>query len=221
MKSSYVSIKNFAPNVYKSSLGDNEPLTYCLVDTMDKSFQHGGTANLYGPRSEKCQAYMSERCAKNWDGFCEYAYKEQGVHKQWPFNQYWPNNLLNRIFGTAYNVPASTGEQLLQNTAMRKYCTLPTCQKRCEPFDPLVPNSPTITLYDSYETDQGCFPVCRVEPTNIDNDPVMNRMLAKPELCAPVLINICNTSQREGTNLGNTKLGKFCKAYRENLSKLQ
>lgn len=81
------------------------------------------------------------------------------------------------------------------------------------------PNSPKITYYTNpINEDSGCVPVCRVDPTQIDNDPVMNRMLANPLAAAPVMINICNTAKREGINLNGTKLGKVCQRYQSQMS---
>lgn len=220
MKNTYANIQAFGQSTCQPCVGTNDPLTYCLVDTMDKSFQHGSTADLYGPRSNKCQAYMAERCAQKWDGACEYFYREHGPNGQWPNNQYWPNTQQNNVFGPAFNTPQTMGEQLLQNTSMRKYCSMPTCDKVCEPFDPLNPNSPTITYYKSRSYNgQGCVPICNVKPTEIDQDPVMDRMLANPRANAAVLINICNTAQRNGTDLSGTKLGGFCQRYHQQLQK--
>ena len=214
MKSNYTPIKKFGKNVQS-----NDPLTYCLVDTMDKNF-YNVIGDLYGPRSDRCQAYMAQKCADDWNGFCEYYVQEHQFKDQgWPINVPAPNTEQNNVFGEAYNQNVSLGDQLLQNASARKYCDYVNCQKRCEPFDPTNPDSPQITFYDSNRVGQGCVPVCRVDPNTIDNDPLMDRMLSKPTAVAPTLINICNTARREGTDLSGTKLGKFCERYHQNMRK--
>jgi hypothetical protein len=41
----------------------------------------------------------------------------------------------------------------------------------------------------------------------------MDRCLQNPTAAAPVLINICNTAKRNGTDLSGTKLGAVCQRY--------
>jgi hypothetical protein len=183
----------------------NQPLTMCLQDTMDVKFHNGGIGNLYGPRSQRCQLYMSERCAKKWDGFCEYFYRSHQSPSQWPDNQQWPNT----VSPWSYGVALSTGDQLLQNAAERKYCKYVNCAPKSELFNPTNPAGPSITYYES-STNDPCIPVCRVNPSSVDEDPVMERLLENPRAGGPVLINICNTAKREGTNLKGTKLGRMC-----------
>ena len=204
--------KNKDPNA--TCAVSSSPLEMCLVDTMDRKFQHGGIANQYGPRSQKCQSYMAQRCAEKWDGFCEYAYAAN--------NEISPNTLQQRSWEGNLGLTGelTTGQQILQNTAERKYCTFPTCSPRCEKFDPTDPDSPTITFFDNTNTLGGnCVPICRVDPATVDSDPVMDRLLYNPTVAATTLINICNTSKREGTDLSGTKLGRFCELYHENMNR--
>lgn len=216
----YRQISNFG-NQQPPCAGANDPLTYCLQDSMDKSFQHGSIGHLYGPRSKKCQLYMAQRCAENWDGFCEYYYQTNGKNSKEPTYRPWPNAAQTQS-GLASPV-LTAGDQLLQNVAERKYCTYgPKCPKKCEPFDPTVPNSPQLFYYDNCDScEPDCTPICRVNPASVDSDPVMNRLLANPEVAPSTVINICNTAAREGTNLSGTKLGKVCDAYFHNINQLR
>ena len=50
----------------------DSPLTYCLNDTMDRGFLHGGHADTFGQHSRNCQLFMSEYCAEQWDEICEF-----------------------------------------------------------------------------------------------------------------------------------------------------
>ena len=55
------------------------------------------------------------------------------------------------------------------------------------------------------------MPIYAVDPSKIDADPVMDKILAKPAIAAEILVNIYNTMKREGTlkGLRGTNLGSF------------
>ena len=220
MRSSYRSISKFG-NQQPPCGGTNDPLTVCLTDTSDHKFQQGSIGNLYGPRSRRCQLYMAQRCAEKWDGFCEYFYQVNGENGQWPDNRKWPDMATTQS-GLATG-GLTTGDQLLNNTAERKYCSYGSkCKLSCEPFDPTNPDSPKIFYHDQCNNCAAdCVPVCRVNPQDIDNDPVMNRLLANPTVAPTTMINICNTSRREGTNLEGTKIGTFCNRYFQNMQNMR
>lgn len=206
----YASYQTFGENT------PSDPLTYCLADTMDKNFQHGTNAIHYGPRSAKCQQFMAQRCAKKWDGFCQWFLVEHSNPTEWPNQRAWPNQFNPRVWnGTSSSL--SIGNQLLKNTVEQKYCSYPTCQPREELFNPLDPSAGTVNVWTD-GTGGECVPVCRVDPKKIDNDVVMDMAIANPKITGNTLINICNTAKREGTNLNGTKIGKLCKRY-ETLSR--
>lgn len=209
MNSSYANYSQFGQNIPIS----NDPLTYCLADTMDSNFQHGSNSVLYGPRSEKCQTFMAQRCAQNWDGFCEYFYRQHSNENTWPNSRAWPD--MNQPTQLAQTSQLSLGEQLLKNTVETKYCTYPTCQPTQVPFNELDPHSPKIIYYKD-QFGGSCIPVCSVNPLNIDQDVVMNLALDNPRATGNTLINICNTARREGTNLSGTRLGIVCDNYFKN-----
>jgi hypothetical protein len=216
--SSYAQIADFGSLNPPSPGTDNDPLTYCLVETMDRNFQHGANSVTYGPRSQACQAFMAERCAKNWDGFCEYYYVNNNDNSQWPFDkQAWPNTFLPRNWANGLVPTLTNGEQLLQNAAELRYCSYRNCVPKKQPFNPLVAGSPMITTYynpSSYSEE--CIPVCNVDPKTIDQDPLMDRCLENPKAAALTLINICNTAKRQGTDLSGTKIGAVCNRYFKN-----
>ena len=102
------------------------------------------------------------------------------------------------------------GESLIYETASRKYLVkMHNGMKKWEPFDPTVPNSPMISYWTS--TNQNLIPEYEVDPSIIDKDPVMDKILAKPQIAFNILINIYNTMKRKGKlhKLKNTKLGNF------------
>ncbi len=197
-----------------SNLGTNEispannPLTYCLNATADNRFLHGASATVIdGQNSRKCQLYLSEYCANQWDQFCEVASQNT--------KRYWPNNW-GQTDGVqdSLNLGLSSGEILIHNTAKRKYLHgMYNCVREYEPFDPNVASSPMISYWvpsnDTYS--RNCVPVYRVDPALIDTDPVMNKILARPVIAIDILTNIYNTMQREGTLscLKGTKLGNW------------
>jgi hypothetical protein len=194
-----------------------------MVDTADKNYQHGSNSVDFGPRSQKCQLYMAERCAKKWDGFCEFFYREHN-NTSFQRNQPYPNCNINQSYLGSYglNPQLTTGQQLLSNTAQLKYCDFANCQAKYEPFDPMNPNSPMISYYVDGALGENCIPICnKINVAELDNDPVLNRLIADPMAGGATLINMCNTAQREGIDLNNTKLGVVCRNYHQNMNMLQ
>jgi len=192
MNNSYKTAISIGSNSYSAV---NDPLTYCLLDNMDQRFLHGGNSDIYGAHSRPCQLYMAEYCANKWDKFCDVASMNT--------NYFLPNN----IEGYDVNPNMTAGEALIRNTAARRYLTkMSNAVKKYEPFDPTVPTSPII----SYWSNPG-IPEYAVDPSTIDQDVVMDKILAKPMIASTILINIYNTMKRQGTlsGLARTKLGKF------------
>lgn len=218
MNYSYAPISQFGKT--RQDVNMNDPLTYCLTDTLDKNFQHGAIGVTSGPRSERCQTYMAQRCADKWDGYCEYFYRQnQQPYQQWPNSQIWPDTF-EPHFWSGNTSSLSMGDQLLKNTAEAKYCTYPTCAPYTELFDPTNPDSPRLTYWSPVDgSGGGCIPVCRVDPKTIDDDVVMQRMLENPRAAAGTIINICNTSRRLGDDLSGTRLGAVCNRYFKNVNK--
>jgi uncharacterized CHY-type Zn-finger protein len=204
MSSQYSSISNFGPNTQTAV---NNPLTYCMgTRDTEKRFLHGSsTTDIIGQDSEQCQRYMSEYCANTWDKFCEASSQSTGG--------YFPNNIqpCNSI-GDAVCKNMTAGEMMIRNTASKKYLTeMLNCKKVFEPFDPNVANSPMVSYFvnDCSYGNGSCVPIYEVDPTAIDQDPVMNKILAKPTIAADILINIYNTAKRKKTlqRLNGTRLG--------------
>lgn len=197
-------------NVYCPPSNLHDPLTMCLVNTMDRKLQFGGEiGNRSGPQSEECQSYLSQRCAKQWDGFCEYVYTQYSTDKSFPNNKRTFNPLMSaweREQGILS--PQTVGDHLVHNTAREKFCTYTDCMIKEEPFSPFVANSAKIKKYHGK-----CIPRCTVDPATIDQDPVMNRALRNPVASAQTIMNICNTSRRENVDLSNTKIGALCQNY--------
>lgn len=192
--STYKCISNFGKG--SANVPVNDPVTYCLAQTVDNEFMHGAIGQtISGTYSKNCQVFMASRCSKDWDGVCEYSSNNRSKH---------PNNIQQE--GTYYNL--TSGEILIQNTATRKYLVenLGSCGIKYEPFDPTVASSPIIGSFQ-----YGCTPVYGVNPQTIDSDPVMNKILHKPIIAIDLLVNIYNTAKNKGTfnNLSGTKIYNF------------
>lgn len=195
----------------------NNPLTYCIGDTIDIPFSHGsGNAYIYGCYSKPCQAYMSSYCAEGWDGFCEYSSRNT--------NTSYPNQLIPQYNG---QTSLTSGEILIRNTAIKKYLRSMGgyCSLISEPFDPMVPTSPMISYWqtDTCSTggfNTGCVPVYDVKDARgIDADPVMNKLLSNPNVAFDVLVGIYKTRIAENKlgELKGTKLGMFFEALKSKM----
>lgn len=206
--STYKCISNFGQGA--SNAPANNPLTYCLDQTLDNEFIHGATGEtIGGAHGKHCQAFMSQYCANKWDDVCEYASNNRST--------IYPNNLQRCGSGSDSECKGLTaGDILIQNTASRKYLVEMggTCSLKYEPFDPTVASSPMVAFWEGACNTQGsggCVPVYAVDPKKIDSDPVMNKILAKPIIAWSVLLNIYNTAKRKGTlnELKGTKIYRF------------
>lgn len=204
----YQKISKFGSNLNSPA---TNPLSYCIGNTMDQQFLHGGISGRYGQQSRECQLYLGEYCAKNWDGFCEIASQNQNI--SFP-NSAQPN--YNSILGRESNQGLTSGDMIIQNAAANKYLiNMNNAYKLNAPFDPTVADSPTI----SWWVGTGCggntanagVPEYAVDPTIIDSDLLMDKILQKPYVARLILVNIYNTMKRLGTlnQLKGTKLGNF------------
>ena len=209
----YQNISSFGYHV--KGLAVNNPISYCLSNGMDNSFMHGGHAGKILNRSSKpCQSYLSEYCSNNWDEYCELESKNDSrLYNSINMNQ---NSLTN------VNVGLTAGEVLLYNTASKKYVIRRegTCKLVSTQFDPTVASSPMYTEWvggDSCstgycgESGADCVPVYGVNPSTINNDPLMNKILDKPSIAIDILKKIYIDMKKEGTlpQLKGTRIGSF------------
>jgi hypothetical protein len=215
LRNTYKNIKDFGNT--QENLESNDPLSYCLNWTLDQQFLHGGNSYIYGQYSKPCQAYLSDYCAQGWDAFCETASKN--VNISFPNQLELKRNLSSGISaGSAVGMTA--GDILIRNTAAKKYLVSMegNCVQKFQPFDPTVANSPMISYWESeFGADYACVPYYSVDPSTIDNDPVMNKILEKPSIAFDILLNIYRTMKNKGTlgSLTGTRLGHYFSAYFE------
>ena len=180
---------------------NNDPLTYCLGNNVSQRFNHGSHGSLYGQNSKPCQVFLAQRCAKDWDAICEYAFDPR-TNDEYAVRTELLGAGMNPILGL------TSGEILLRNTAMEKYrVAMARCDAKREAFDPMNPASPSIT----YFTGRYCQPLYAVDPVGIDEDPVMNRLLLRPQIAMDLFRNIKTTMTRTGSlfELYGTRLGQF------------
>jgi hypothetical protein len=207
--STYKCISDFGKGAANAPV--NNPLSYCLSNTLDSEFNHGAIGKtISGANNKNCQAFMAQYCANDWNDVCEFASKNRSTlytHKLQDCGSY-----IDAEFK-----PLTKGEILIQNTATRKYIVEmegSQCNIKFEPFDPTVAASPLVSFWSNGCNNQGtggCIPIYAVDPTKIDKDPVMNKILDKPIIAWRVLINIYNTAKRKGTlnGLKGTRIYKF------------
>ena len=209
LRNNYAKIQTFG-----SSFGNTpvtNPLSYSVSNTIDQRFLHGNDIGFnMGQHSKNAQKYLASYCAQGFDGFCELASRNQ--------TKSWPNNLAPCSGNVACD-GLTAGEALIQNTAAEKYLIMMgNCVQKFEPFDPTVADSPMISTWvsDSCVSNQ-CIPVYDVNPKEIDNDIVMNKILSKPIIAIGILQNIYNTRKRNKNlqELDTTKLGNFFKENKE------
>jgi hypothetical protein len=214
---SYATLTNFGCPGFKEATEDtNNPLTYCVSNNMNQLFLHGSGAVTLSPESRECQLFMSDYCAQGWDGYCEVA----NMNKQTitPDEMNYSGNS-NGLFLTA-------GEKLVKNTASRKYLVdMLYGTKKYQYFDPNVPNTAVINYWepDVYGHPETMVPIYAVRADDVDADPVMDKLLNKPEIAPEILVGIYNTMKVTGRldELNGTKLGYFFKnnTYFQSLNK--
>ena len=119
---------------------------------------------------------------------------------------------MTRPCGGCSPVGTTQGDMLIRNTAERKYLVqMINGQQVFEPFDPLVASSPMISSWRPVGFQLNMAPIFAVNPNTIDNDIVMDKILARPHIARDILTNIFHTMKRLNTlqNLKGTKLGNF------------
>lgn len=213
----YMRISNFGSGAANDP--NANPLSYVMLRTVDSPFSHGGIANTISSKYDRnAQAFSASYCADKWDNVCEFLSHDRDTN--------YPNSL-GTCGGSSDTVcrGLTAGEILIQNTAARKYLKFMSgnCTLKYEPFDPTVAASPMISYWQGScngQGNDGCVPVYEVDPKNIDDDPVMNKILQKPAIAWNILMNIYNTAirhktidQLKGTKIYNLFMSKEFQQY--------
>ncbi|NDB36068.1 MAG: hypothetical protein EB023_12175 [Flavobacteriia bacterium] len=219
----YRQISDFAPDIDNQYSAD--PLFYCTTDGLDSQFLHGAQGRIFGRYNKHCSEFLSTRCAKNWDDVCEAISHDRETR--------YPDlsgPLASYTGQKGGNVCLPYGEQLVRDSAIKKYKSMTLdCNLQCEPFDPTVANSPMICFETRTNCTVGsgiaqtciggseggiCEPIYTITPEQarvLDTDPVMNRILNKPEIALDLLENIYKTLEKNKqlNIIQNTRLAKF------------
>ena len=218
----YRSIKDFAPEIQNEYSAD--PLYYCTTDLMDSQFLHGAQGRIFGRYNRHCSEFLSARCSMNWDDVCEVMSKDKETR--------FPDTTTSINMQPIERSDLTYGEQLIRDSAYKKYKIQSyNCNLVCEPFDPTVVNSPVICYesrsatnsdnsVDKYSFSSGniegayCQSTYAITPEqvqNLDNDPIMNKILNKPQIAMDLLENIYIGMKNTKTLqlLKGTRLGLF------------
>lgn len=194
--SNYRQFKNFG---FKDTDPANAPLARCTLNLLDAGFQAGGTSRTYGRDSRNCQLYMSQRCAANWDKFCE-------LESNNPDVRYSDN-----VAGDGIDMRLNAGEILIRDTASEKYLTgMINGVRKMIPFDPVDAQSPKLTTWVS-PNGLPMVPVYSVNPASVDSDPVLAKLLAKPSIAPDILVGLYRSAKKDGNLEGfnGTLLGEW------------
>lgn len=199
----YVPIAKFGASM--NPVMSIDPVAASIYKDPDSDFDIGEMAIRYGPRTRESMLYMADRCAKNWDGACEFLSRNRDNNVV--CNQARISSPLFRRL----NPPGSEtiGDILVENTAVRRFCDLSSCAVTSEPYDPTNPRSAWVKQYGCCGTTT-CLPVC-MPPDDPDNDIVLNKVLDKPDLHLDLLVNMYKNVNRTGmrNKFANNRVGRI------------
>ena len=182
---------------------DKDPVDCCLPGAfLSGNFQ---TAQL-----DMCPDFMSQRCARSWDGKCDLYYQSLGD--------------INDV------------RDFLSKSLDKKFCHLAAnskCTIQCQPFDPIAQTTAKVCTYlgtepvkdRADELDIGyylpvnmspdymgpCYQTCDViAPDQIDpNDPLINKVM-DIGYRSKVLTELCRISLETKTPISNPRLQMYC-----------
>lgn len=171
-------------------------LQYCFGNKSDSILMFGhGLLN----DSRAAQVYAANYCSKNWNQICEISSADDDT------------NVVNLVKPTVLR-RLSRGEILVRNTAITKYMVgVYGAVKKQEYLHPQDSTSPIVTYWKSKNELHPMHMDFSVNPSTIDSDPVMNKILEKPYIAMDILQNIHNNMKRTNKlgQLNGTKLGNF------------
>lgn len=211
----YSCISNFGSN----DPGMANPLSVCAVTDLDAGFNNKLGGGMLRPENQQCQAFMGLYCGNKWDGICEYMSNDT--------NRALPNSVANcnapggSCYGGSTNSAFTRGQILIRNAAAERflYSMSSNCVREYQPFDPTTAGSPLISMWvpnggcgsGDCNGSGVCVPVYKVDAKTIDNDPIMNKILAQPWIALDILVNIYNNAAKSGELLAmrHTKLYKL------------
>ena len=200
---------------------EDQVLSYITQSHLDSQFLHGTFGRINDKYSKHGQAYLSSRCAKNWDAICEI--ESRNAKNTYP-NMLYGIDLITK----SHNRGITSGEQLVRNTAFKRYkVEVKNCNLLCEPYDPSVPNSRLVCFESKIDAGdmnlrygavagsvpagscKGVYSLEHIE--NVDSEPVLNKLITYPYICPDLLVMIHRDMTKRGTigKLRGTRIGAF------------
>lgn len=234
MSYAYSSIVDFSPDINNIS---DDPLTYCAVDFLNAQFMHGGQARTFGKYNRNCAEFMSSRCAQNWDQVCEAASLDNNVsfpeminnpgggeesccelnageilvrntaYKRYLISAKNCNFQCQPFDPTVADSPMICSESRSAcSTNSNSTCVMTDLQGKVVPPHDMV-------CKDDYQGGPCVrhYGITNAQLKTLDDDPVMNRLLYKPQI-APVLLELIYYGMKQDGRLSllkNTRLGYF------------
>ena len=197
-KGGYTPLRNFGRALAPQLRTD--PVGYSIYRDTNSFFDEGSLAHTFGPATVSSQAFMAERCSKEWDGACELLSRNNDTSK--------PNVALVNSPAFQPNAPGtmSIGDYLVLNSAIRRFGNFDTCVVQEELYNPNDPTSPFVKTYGN-KCSRVCMPVCKV-PENPDADIILNKVLYQPHKFMDLLTNMYYHSRDKLDQYKNTRIGK-------------
>lgn len=197
--SSYAKYQNFAPSINEAL--ETSPVDYSIFNDIDSYFAIGPLGSSFGPLTDSSQAFMSEKCSKNWDGSCEFLSRNIT-----PCLQNRATVSSNVFKCTDMNMTA--GDYLVFNSAQRRFGRKEIdnkCTAIPQLYNPLDPKSPEIV---NYACGLNYLKLTPPPPSVVDKDEIMNKMLNQPQKFVSILKNMyMNLNMYERDAYKHTRLG--------------
>lgn len=175
----------------------------------------------------RCDAFMSQRCARNWDGYCDIYLRQQEKADE-------TGKASNKFLTDALNAQFCRVDNSLPGSEN-------TCYTRCEQMDPLAPDSAQICRHDGdyiyrksivsqnidtqfnstgrLSTPSGisiasCPMICDkfTEENLSDNNRVLNECLDRG-IAADALVNIAENAISSGVKITNSRFLRFINSF--------
>lgn len=166
----------------------------------DDAFNAGSPiAYRYRYDCVECKDYMANRCAKNWDRYCDVAFLNTkpslpAASQLNTINMHKHGNIING------GIPQN--QQLLNSAGQQRFCNVNTAAySQSVPFDPTSAAPTKITKY-YYREPLVCSLDANIRGEGVDysdNDRVLNLMLDNASYHSDILDNMCvNTPNKRG-----------------------
>lgn len=193
---SYVSINDFGSDDVTQN-----PLIICTGSGLDSGFNNDLGGGLLRPDGEQCHMFLGRYCSDKWDSVCDVI-----------------SNDKTPAYDRHRGLASTRGDNLLRETANEKYTVemSDNCRIKYVPFDPTTAGSPLIAQWKVDTSNKSCqLTECvrrmEVDPSVIDNDPLMNKLLDRPWIWSEGFVNIYKNMKRQGKlqTLNGTRIGKL------------